>query len=195
MYAPVTAGLILEGDPLRLGQVLINMLSNAVKFTQTGEIELGCEDVGERDHRITLKFWVRDTGIGISKEQQMNLFDAFAQADGSTTRKYGGTGLGLSISKHLVSMMGGTMQVQSEIGVGSTFSFTISFEIAEEAEIKPLVVPEVLDNLTTLVVDDNPTALQIYSTVMRDFHFDVDTAATGAEALFKLSKSRSICCC
>ncbi|WP_028774996.1 response regulator [Shewanella waksmanii] len=188
LYAPVTAGLILEGDPLRLGQVLINMLSNAVKFTQTGEIELGCEDVGERDHRITLKFWVRDTGIGISKEQQMNLFDAFAQADGSTTRKYGGTGLGLSISKHLVSMMGGTMQVQSEIGVGSTFSFTISFEIAEEAEIKPLVVPEVLDNLTTLVVDDNPTALQIYSTVMRDFHFDVDTAATGAEALFKLSK-------
>ncbi|WP_394204547.1 response regulator [Shewanella waksmanii] len=188
LYAPVTAGLILEGDPLRLGQVLINMLSNAVKFTQSGEIELGCEDVGERDHRITLKFWVRDTGIGISKEQQMNLFDAFAQADGSTTRKYGGTGLGLSISKHLVSMMGGTMQVQSEIGVGSTFSFTISFEIAEEAEIKPLVVPEVLDNLTTLVVDDNPTALQIYSTVLRDFHFDVDTAATGAEALFKLSK-------
>ena len=77
LYAPVTAGLILEGDPLRLGQVLINMLSNAVKFTQSGEIELGCEDVGERDHRITLKFWVRDTGIGISKEQQESLFDAF----------------------------------------------------------------------------------------------------------------------
>ena len=186
LYAPVTAGLILEGDPLRLGQVLINMLSNAVKFTQSGEIELGCEDVGERDHRITLKFWVRDTGIGISKEQQESLFDAFAQADGSTTRKYGGTGLGLSISKHLVSMMGGTMQVQSELGVGSTFSFTISFEIAEEAEVKPLIVPEVIGNLKTLVVDDNPTALQIYSTAMRDFHFDVDTASNGAEALYKL---------
>ncbi|MCG9695542.1 response regulator [Shewanella sp. Isolate11] len=186
LYAPVTAGLILEGDPLRLGQVLINMLSNAVKFTQNGEIELGCEDVGERDHRITLKFWVRDTGIGISKEQQESLFDAFAQADGSTTRKYGGTGLGLSISKHLVSMMGGTMQVESELGVGSTFSFTISFEIAEEAEVKPLVVPEILGNLKTLVVDDNPTALQIYSSAMRDFHFDVETAASGTEGLYKL---------
>ncbi|MCE9679849.1 response regulator [Shewanella sp. AS1] len=188
LYAPVTAGLILEGDPLRLGQVLINLLSNAVKFTQSGEIELGCEDVGGRDHRITLKFWVRDTGIGISKEQQETLFDAFAQADGSTTRKYGGTGLGLSISKHLVSMMGGTMQVESELGVGSTFSFTISFEIAEEAEVKPLVVPEVLGNLKTLVVDDNPTALQIYSSTMRDFHFDVESASSGAEGLYKLAR-------
>ncbi|MCL1094101.1 response regulator [Shewanella kaireitica] len=189
LYAPVTAGLILEGDPLRLGQVLINMLSNAVKFTQSGEIELGCEDVGERDHRITLKFWVRDTGIGISKEQQAILFDAFAQADGSTTRKYGGTGLGLSISKHLVSMMGGTMQVESEMGVGSTFSFTISFEIAEEAEVQPLVIPSTLGGLKTLVIDDNPTALQIYSSVMRDFHFSVDTAASGPEGLYKLSKN------
>ena len=188
LYAPVTAGLILQGDPLRLGQVLINLLSNAVKFTQSGEIELGCEDVGERDHRITLKFWVRDTGIGIGKDQQEKLFDAFAQADGSTTRKYGGTGLGLSISKHLVSMMGGKMQVHSEPGVGSTFSFTISFEIAEEAIVAPLVVPEKLNHLSTLVVDDNPSALQIYSALMRDFHFDVDTAASGAEALYKLTK-------
>ncbi|MCE9685843.1 response regulator [Shewanella sp. AS16] len=190
LYAPVTAGLILKGDPLRLGQVLINLLSNAVKFTQSGEIELGCEDVGERDHRITLKFWVRDTGIGIGKDQQEKLFDAFAQADGSTTRKYGGTGLGLSISKHLVSMMGGKMQVQSEPGVGSTFSFTISFEIAEEAKPAPLVIPEQLNNLRALVVDDNPSALQIYSALMRDFNFEVDTAASGAEALYKLTKSQ-----
>ncbi|MCL2918510.1 response regulator [Shewanella litorisediminis] len=188
LYAPVSAGIMLKGDPLRLGQVLINLLSNAVKFTQNGEIELGCEDVGERDHRITLKFWVRDTGIGISREQQDKLFDAFAQADGSTTRKYGGTGLGLSISKHLVSMMGGTMQVESEPGVGSTFSFTVSFEIAEEARVAPMVVPERLASLRTLVVDDNPTALQIYSSVMRDFHFEVETASTGAEALYKLGK-------
>lgn len=191
LYAPVTAGLMLKGDPLRLGQVLVNLLSNAVKFTSEGEIELGCEDVGERDHRITLKFWVRDTGIGISKEQQEILFDAFAQADGSTTRKYGGTGLGLSISKHLVSMMGGKMQVQSEPGVGSVFSFTISFEIAEEAKIEPLVMPEQLNSLRALVVDDNPTALQIYSTLMRDFHFEVDTAASGAEALYKLEKQET----
>ncbi|QSX40353.1 response regulator [Shewanella cyperi] len=189
LYAPVTAGLMLQGDPLRLGQVLINLLSNAVKFTQSGEIELGCEDVGERDHRITLKFWVRDTGIGISRDQQDKLFDAFAQADGSTTRKYGGTGLGLSISKHLVSMMGGKMQVHSEPGVGSTFSFTLSFEIAAEAKVTPLVVPERLNSLRTLVVDDNPTALQIYSSLLKDFHFVVDTATTGAEALFKLEQN------
>ncbi|RYV04235.1 histidine kinase [Shewanella sp. OPT22] len=188
LYAPVTAGLTLKGDPLRLGQVLINLLSNAVKFTQHGEIELGCEDVGERDHRITLQFWVRDTGIGIDKEKQAQLFDAFAQADGSTTRQYGGTGLGLSISQHLVSMMGGKLQVQSEPHLGSTFSFTISFEIAEETKQIPLVVPSKLNNIKTLVVDDNPTALQIYSTLMRDFHFDVDTAESGVEALYKLNE-------
>ncbi|MBE8167259.1 MAG: response regulator [Shewanella sp.] len=188
LYAPVTAGLMLKGDPLRLGQILINLLSNSVKFTQSGEIELGCEDVGERDHRITLQFWVRDTGIGIDKEQQVKLFDAFAQADGSTTRKYGGTGLGLSISQHLVSMMGGKMEVQSEQDSGSTFSFTLSFEIEEEIQAPPFLVPEKLNNLKTLVVDDNPTALQIYSTLMRDFHFDIDTAESGVEALYKLTQ-------
>ncbi|MCL1075804.1 response regulator [Shewanella dokdonensis] len=188
LYAPVTAGMILKGDPLRLGQVLVNLLSNAVKFTTDGEIELGCEDVGEREHRMTLKFWVRDTGIGIEKTKQEQLFDAFAQADGSTTRKYGGTGLGLSISKHLVSMMGGDLQVQSEPGVGSIFTFTVSFEIAEEAPVEPLTVPERLNNLRTLVVDDNPSALQIYASQLRDFHFDVETAASGPEALFKLAQ-------
>ncbi|QSX34122.1 response regulator [Shewanella avicenniae] len=183
LYAPVTAGLVLSGDPLRLGQVLVNLLSNAVKFTSSGEIELGCEDVGERDHRITLKFWVRDTGIGIEHAKQQQLFDAFAQADGSTTRQYGGTGLGLSISKHLVSMMGGDLQVHSQPGEGSTFTFTISFEIDEEGKIEPLVMPEKLNNLRTLVVDDNPSALQIYASQLRDFRFEVETATNGQEAL------------
>ncbi len=189
LYAPVTAGLMLKGDPLRLGQVLINLLSNAVKFTQQGEVELGCEDLGERDNRITLKFWVRDTGIGISKEQQEKLFDAFSQADGSTTRKYGGTGLGLSISRHLVTMMGGQMQVTSEPGKGSTFSFTISMALAEESKPAEFIVPEPISRLRTLVVDDNPSALQIYSTLLRDFHFDVSTAASGEEALYKLQQA------
>ncbi|MBR9727599.1 response regulator [Shewanella intestini] len=188
LYAPVTAGLILHGDPLRLGQVLINLLSNAVKFTQDGEVELGCEDVGERDDRITMKFWIRDTGIGISKAQQSKLFDAFSQADGSTTRKYGGTGLGLSISRHLVALMGGTMQVESDLNVGSTFSFSISFEIAEEHTIPPLIVPEQLNNLTTLVVDDNPSALHIYSSLMKDFSFDVESVSGGQQALEVLQR-------
>ncbi|MCF1427786.1 MAG: response regulator [Shewanella sp.] len=189
LCAPVTAGLMLKGDPLRLGQVLINLLSNAVKFTQKGEVELGCEDLGERDNRITLKFWVRDTGIGISKEQQAKLFDAFSQADGSTTRKYGGTGLGLSISRHLVTMMGGKIQVISEPGKGSTFSFIISMELAEKAKAPEYVVPEGLTRLLTLVVDDNSSALQIYSNMMRNFHFDVSTAASGQEALYKLQQA------
>ncbi|ABE53830.1 multi-sensor hybrid histidine kinase [Shewanella denitrificans OS217] len=186
LFSPLTTGLTLKGDPLRLGQVLVNLLSNAVKFTQDGEIELGCEDVGERDTQISLKFWVRDTGIGISREQQANLFDAFSQADGSTTRQYGGTGLGLSISKHLVSMMGGNLSVESEPQQGSTFSFTLSFDIAKELPQQPLVVPKQLNNLTSLVVDDNPSALQIYSTLLRDFSFGVNTATGGAEAIERL---------
>ncbi|RLV60923.1 response regulator [Parashewanella curva] len=188
LYAPVTAGLTLQGDPLRLGQVLINLLSNAVKFTQEGEIELGCEDLGERDNRITLRFWVRDTGIGIEKTKQETLFDAFAQADGSTTRKYGGTGLGLSISQHLVSMMGGKMEVESEPGNGSTFSFTLSFEIADDVKPDLKALPESLSSLKTLVVDDNPTALQIYSNIMQDFNFDVQTVDNGEAALEQLQK-------
>ncbi|WP_133405387.1 response regulator [Parashewanella tropica] len=188
LYAPVTAGLTLKGDPLRLGQVLINLLSNAVKFTQEGEIELGCEDLGERDQRITLRFWVRDTGIGIEQAKQETLFDAFAQADGSTTRKYGGTGLGLSISQHLVSMMGGKMEVESEPKQGSTFSFTLSFEIAEDAKVEQKALPESLSSLKTLVVDDNPTALQIYSNIMQDFNFDVQTVDNGEAALTQLQK-------
>jgi two-component system sensor histidine kinase/response regulator len=183
LFSPLTTGLTLHGDPLRLGQVLVNLLSNAVKFTSKGEIELGCEDVGERDQQITLKFWVRDTGIGIHQDQQGHLFDAFSQADGSTTRQYGGTGLGLSISKHLVSMMGGTMAVESAPNEGSTFSFTISFDIAEALAPLPLVVPKQLNNLSSLVVDDNPSALQIYSTLMNDFSFEVNTATGGAEAI------------
>ena len=189
LYAPVNADLILKGDPLRLGQILINLLSNAVKFTSKGEIELGCEDLGERDDRITLKFWVRDSGIGITKEQQSHLFDAFSQADGSTTRKYGGTGLGLSISKHLVSMMGGKFQVQSEPGIGSTFSFTVSLEVEHAVDTLDLKEPHQLGRLNTLVVDDNPSALQMYSSAMRSFNFDVATAASGAEALYRLQQS------
>lgn len=188
LYAPVSSGIMLKGDPLRLGQVLINLLSNAVKFTSDGEIELGCEDLGEKEGRISLKFWVRDTGIGISQSQQEKLFDAFSQADGSTTRKYGGTGLGLSISKHLVSMMGGKLKVNSEVGQGSTFSFIVNFEIEYTGAQLQQNIPNQLKKLRTLVIDDNPSALQMYSSMMREFHFQVATAASGAEALYKIQQ-------
>ncbi|GAA5190087.1 hypothetical protein GCM10025772_13970 [Ferrimonas gelatinilytica] len=188
LYAPISAGLHLLGDPLRLGQVLVNLLSNAVKFTDAGEVELGCEELRDRDDRITLKFWVRDTGIGISPAQQVSLFDAFSQADGSTTRQFGGTGLGLSISKHLVAMMGGDIEVESLPGEGTTFSFTIDAQkVAAPRQILP-VLPEAISGLTALVVDDNHSALQIYATFLRDFHFRVETVDSGKAALKALEQ-------
>ena len=114
----------LRGDPSRLRQVINNLLSNAIKFTETGEIVLTVSKVREDAARVTLDFQLRDTGIGIPPEAQSRLFEAFSQADGSTTRKYGGTGLGLVISKRLVALMNGDMRVDSFPGKGSVFSFT-----------------------------------------------------------------------
>ncbi|GAA4889294.1 response regulator [Ferrimonas pelagia] len=188
LYAPVSAGLHLSGDPLRLGQVLVNLLSNAVKFTEQGEVELGCEDLRDEVDRTTLKFWVRDTGIGISPAQQKRLFDAFSQADGSTTRQFGGTGLGLSISKHLVAMMGGNIEVESTPGKGTTFSFTITAKKVAVPESALRVLPSSLNGLSALVVDDNHSALQIYATYLRDFRFQVETADSGKAALTALKK-------
>ncbi|QIZ78912.1 response regulator [Ferrimonas lipolytica] len=182
LYAPITAGLHVQGDSLRLGQVLVNLLSNAVKFTEHGEVELGCEDIKESNGRVSLKFWVRDTGIGITAAQQKRLFDAFSQADGSTTREYGGSGLGLSICKHLVAMMGGDIEVSSRIGEGTTFSFTIDALQVEAPQGSTKLLPEQLQG-KAIVVDDNHSALQIYSTYLRDLGFQVETADNGADAL------------
>ncbi|GLS82398.1 response regulator [Paraferrimonas haliotis] len=188
LHAPQAAQLHLMGDPLRLGQVLINLLSNAVKFTSEGEIELGCEVVSKDAGQTVLKLWVRDTGVGIHKHQQKRLFEAFSQADGSTTREYGGTGLGLSICRHLVALMGGSMELESEPGQGSTFFFQLPFEIAQNAQKAPLVVPSVLNDLSVLVVDDNASAAEIYGHMLKSFHFKVDSASSGAQALYKLAK-------
>ncbi|MBT8331680.1 MAG: GAF domain-containing protein, partial [Deltaproteobacteria bacterium] len=122
----------LVGDPLRLGQILINLSNNAVKFTDTGEIVVATELVKKGEAQVTLKFSVQDTGIGMTAEQAAKLFQPFMQADSSTTRKYGGTGLGLTISKRLTEMMGGEIWVESQPGRGSTFSFTANFDLGEE---------------------------------------------------------------
>ena len=117
----------LVGDPLRLGQVLINLAKNAVKFTESGEIVVSTELLEQAESGLTIQFSVRDTGIGLTEEQIGKLFQSFSQADTSTTRKFGGTGLGLTISKRLVNMMGGEIWVDSEPGQGTTFSFTANF--------------------------------------------------------------------
>ncbi len=128
----------LIGDPLRLGQILINLVNNAVKFTERGEVVVTVALEEQLADRVKVKFSVRDSGIGMTPEQSARLFQAFAQADTSTTRKYGGTGLGLSISKRLVEMMEGTIWAESEPGVGSTFHFTAWFGIGIRGEAQAL---------------------------------------------------------
>jgi polar amino acid transport system substrate-binding protein len=176
---------VLVGDPLRLGQILINLTNNAVKFTEKGEIVVEIELLERAEDEATLAFAVRDTGIGMTPEQQAKLFQSFSQADTSTTRKYGGTGLGLAISKQLVELMHGEIGVDSEAGAGSTFHFTVRLGIGAGAHEKEFETIPDLQHLHALVADDNPTAREILAEYLRSFQFDVDAAAN-AEEVFKL---------
>jgi len=174
---------ILKGDPLRLSQVLINLLSNAFKFTEEGELILNVKVQEQRDTNITLLFSVKDTGIGIAPEQRHLLFESFAQADGSTTRKYGGTGLGLTICKELTEMMGGEIHLQSELGKGSVFSFTAVLGCSKEAMRKKLVFPAKLKSLYALIVDDNRHVREIMIEMLHSFGVTARAAASAKEAL------------
>ncbi|MFH1983371.1 MAG: response regulator [Pseudomonadota bacterium] len=183
----------LVGDPLRLGQVLINLTGNAVKFTESGEIvvsvKLAPGRASEGSSLVTLSFTVRDTGIGLTPEQIERLFQPFTQADGSTTRKYGGTGLGLAISKHLTELMGGGISVASKPGEGSTFTFTARFGTRTPETEKSLVAPLECTGMRVLVVDDNATSREILSETLAAFSFDVTQAASGQEALMELDSA------
>ena len=175
----------LVGDPLRLGQILINLGTNAVKFTEAGEIVFRCERRREREGRIELELSVRDTGIGMTQEQAGRLFQAFSQADTSTTRRYGGTGLGLSICKQLVEMMDGEIRVDSEPGAGSTFTFTIWLGISNRERPATTLSPD-LRGLRVLVVDDNDTAREVLSEALEAFSFRTTAVASAEEALREL---------
>jgi PAS domain S-box-containing protein len=186
-HVPHAIPRMLVGDPLRLGQVLINLVNNAVKFTPAGELELSCTRLDDaatdrfRDGYATLRFAVRDTGIGMSEQQQARLFRAFSQANGSTTREYGGTGLGLSISQQLVGLMGGRIVVASSPGKGSTFHFDLDFPLSGEPE-RVAVAPPELDGARLLLVDDSEVAREIMSEALRALPLRVDVASGGAEA-------------
>jgi len=179
----------LVGDPLRLGQVMNNLVGNAVKFTKDGEVHIKVRQVAEEAGYSTLCFSVRDTGIGMTPEETGNLFQAFSQADGSITRRFGGTGLGLAISQRLVEMMGGDIAVHSEAGVGSTFSFTIRLPVHEEfATARP---SPLLRSMRVLIVDDLDISRQILRKLFTAWGFQVAEAATGFEALAQLKSANS----
>ena len=181
---------VLVGDPLRLGQVLINLVNNAVKFTEHGEIVVTVNSEQSESDRVKLKFAVRDSGIGMTPEQIAHLFQAFTQADSSTTRKYGGTGLGLSISKRLVEMMEGSIWVESDFAHGSTFYFTSWFGIGTELKGHAGLVPDLL-TVRVLVVDDNASAREILSNMFTQFAMRTECVSSGDEALRELSAADS----
>ena len=172
----------LLGDPLRLGQILTNLVNNAVKFTERGEIRIKIELIERTGDKVQLKCSVRDTGIGMTPEQSAKLFQPFTQADMSTTRKHGGTGLGLTISRRLVELMGGRIWLESEAGVGTTFYFTVWLGVGS-ATGTVRIVPERLAQLRFLVVDDSAAAREILQEGLSTLAKSVDAVGSGKEAI------------
>jgi signal transduction histidine kinase/DNA-binding response OmpR family regulator len=175
----------LLGDPLRVCQVINNLVGNAIKFTAQGEVHVRAELVNQTHEQVCLRLAVRDTGIGLSKEQADRLFQPFVQADASITRKFGGTGLGLTISKRLVELMGGEIAVSALPGQGSTFSFTARFGVSatpKDTSTQGLGLQN-LQTMKCLVVDDHDTSLVIMRALLESWHFEVTTANSGEEGL------------
>ena len=179
----------LVGDPLRLDQMLVNYANNAVKFTSSGEIAIQAQLQADTDQDVLLRFTVRDTGIGLTPAQVAKLFESFQQADSTTTRQYGGTGLGLAITKQLASRMGGTVGVESTLGQGSTFWFTVRLVKSTNAAAPTRVLRTDLHGKRALVVDDNETARQVLADVLRSMGLAAEAVASGADALKALSHS------
>ncbi|MBF0381747.1 MAG: response regulator [Magnetococcales bacterium] len=173
----------LVGDPLRLGQILINLANNAIKFTNKGEIAVESKVLQKKEQFVRLQFVVRDSGIGMTDEQKAGLFQAFSQADASITRKYGGTGLGLAISKRLIEMMDGNITVESEVGVGSKFIFDVRLGVLDRRKDKHLILTADLRGKKVLAVDDNKNAIKVISSYITALDLKVAVANNGKEAI------------
>ncbi len=180
---PPTLPNALVGDPLRLGQILINLCNNAVKFTDKGEIVVSCRVESEDTRQVVLQFSVRDTGIGMTQEQQQLIFESFTQADSSTSRKYGGSGLGLTISRCLTELMGGKMWVNSSPSEGSTFYFTVQLRKQRQAAARSAIGPMPTAPFKILVVDDNAISRRIFTKILEGFGFSAKMAPNGQQAL------------
>lgn len=178
----------LVGDSLRLGQILLNLVSNAIKFTETGEVRLIVRIIKKTEQKIKLKFIVKDTGIGMTKEEQQKLFSQFTQADSSTTRKYGGTGLGLTISQRLVEKMGGEIKVESKPAEGSTFTFTAQFGLGKQPQLSQKLKKYNLDHKKVLIVDDIKMNRDFLIGVIDQFGLEVEAASGALLAIEKIKK-------
>ena len=178
------------GDPARLRQILVNLISNAIKFTKEGEVVVSVKEELKMAEGISLQFTVKDTGIGIAKDKQQIIFDAFAQADGSMTRKFGGTGLGLSISRQFTELMGGRIWVESEANQGSQFHFTIKLGLEPQAS-EPQENDETVqfNNAPVLVVDDNTTTRRILEEMLKSWNLNVVKADCAEEALTLMDRA------
>jgi signal transduction histidine kinase/DNA-binding response OmpR family regulator len=181
---------MLSGDPGRLRQILVNLLGNAIKFTHRGKVVLRVTSETATPEQVVLRCWVTDTGIGIPLDRQARIFEAFTQADGSTTRTYGGTGLGLTISSQLARLMGGHLSVESEPGVGSTFEFTASFALVNASPRLPASREAVdLQHRRVLIVDDNATNRRLLEEIVTGWHMVPTMAATADDALALLRRA------
>ncbi len=180
---------VLSGDPGRLRQVLMNLVSNAVKFTERGEIVITAKLASMDEHRVIVHFEVQDTGIGIAPDAHSRLFHAFSQTDGSTTRRYGGTGLGLVISKQIASLMQGEIGVDSDLGRGSKFWFTASLELGADQDAQPSIEVSNLAGVRTLIVDDNATNRRILEIQTRSWGMCPTSVEDGTAALDELRRA------
>jgi two-component system, sensor histidine kinase and response regulator len=180
---------MMRGDPVRLRQVVINLVGNAIKFTERGEVALNVQREALEGEECVLHLTLRDTGIGIPADKLAVIFDAFTQADTSTTRKYGGTGLGLTISRRLVEMMGGRIWVESEVGKGTTFHFTVRLGVVEKAATPKLEPSVALQGIKVLVADDNSTNRRILQEMTARWGMKATTAEGGGEALARLREA------